>query len=358
MKRNQSGKNNPNYKNGSHLRSPSFCPNCKKLKDSRAKLCRECDNKMKKNKHSINYKGITDKKYYCITCKKEITFGSGYYGTGKCQSCAAKKNGLPKCIDCGIELKRYNNIRCKKCNNTYLSGKNHPGFVPGLNRIYPIAFNPKIKEIIRKRDKCTCQLCGKRGIEVHHIDYNKNNLSFENLICLCDKCHPKTNWNREVWTSFFKTGAYLRLKEPIIIFTAGSFDLLHWGHVNILKQAKALGTYLVVGVSTDSLILQHKGMRPIICYKDRTAIIKELKIVDRVVKQTKLVDIEQFISLKADLFVVGDDWKNRKDNQGINWLRDNNKIAFIPYTRRLSSSKIKEKIINNAVRIIKAQVKR
>jgi len=143
-----------------------------------------------------------------------------------------------------------------------------------------------------------------------------------------------------------------------IIFTAGSFDLFHYGHLNILKQAKALGTKLIVGVSTDSLILQHKGMRPIICYKDRIAILKELKIVDKVVKQTELVDIKQFIQLKADLFVVGDDWKNRKDNPGINWLRDNNKIAFIPYTRRLSSSKIKEKIINNAVRIIKAQTKR
>lgn len=143
-----------------------------------------------------------------------------------------------------------------------------------------------------------------------------------------------------------------------IIFTAGSFDLVHYGHINVLKQAKAMGDYLIVGVSTDSLILQHKGMRPIICYKDRTALIKELKCVDKVVKQTKLVDIEQFISLKADLFVVGDDWKNRKDNPGINWLRDNNKIAFIPYTKRLSSSKIKEKIINNAIKIIKSQSKR
>lgn len=81
-------------------------------------------------------------------------------------------------------------------------------------------------------------------------------------------------------------------------------------------------------------------------------------MVDKVVKQEKLVDIEQFIRLKADLFVVGDDWRNRKDNPGINWLRDNNKIAFIPYTKRLSSSKIKEKIINNAVKIIKSQSKR
>jgi choline-phosphate cytidylyltransferase/glycerol-3-phosphate cytidylyltransferase len=142
-----------------------------------------------------------------------------------------------------------------------------------------------------------------------------------------------------------------------IIFTCGSFDLFHFGHLNILQLAKSFGTYLIVGVSTDELISKHKGMKPIICYKDRISIIKELKCVDRVVKQEKLVDIKQFKSLKADLFVVGDDWKNRKDNPGINWLRDNNQIAFIPYTKRLSSSKIKEKIIRNAVEIIKSQSK-
>jgi len=143
-----------------------------------------------------------------------------------------------------------------------------------------------------------------------------------------------------------------------IIFTCGSFDLCHFGHLNILKKAKRLGTYLIVGVSTDSLILQHKGLKPIICYRDRVAIIKELKCVDKVVTQKKLVDIEQFKALKADLFVVGDDWKNRTDNPGINWLRDNNKIAFIPYTQRLSSSKIKEKIIRNSYEIIQSQVRR
>ena len=143
-----------------------------------------------------------------------------------------------------------------------------------------------------------------------------------------------------------------------IIFTCGSFDLFHYGHLNILKQAKSLGSYLIVGVSTDALIAKHKGLKPIICYQDRIAIIKELKCVNKVVKQNKLVDIKQFKSLKADLFVVGDDWKYRKDNSGINWLRDNNKIAFIPYTRRLSTSKIKECIINNAVEIIKSQSKR
>jgi len=147
-------------------------------------------------------------------------------------------------------------------------------------------------------------------------------------------------------------------KKYNIIFTTGSFDMLHYGHLNILKKAKSLGNFLIVGISTDSLIKKYKGLAPIIPYNERVAIIKELKFVDRVVKQTKLVDINQFKRLHADIFVLGDDWKKRYDNPGINWLRDNNKLYFIPYTKHLSTSKIKEKIIRNAVDIIQSQAKR
>ena len=149
----------------------------------------------------------------------------------------------------------------------------------------------------------------------------------------------------------------LKMKNKIIL-TAGSFDLMHCGHLNILKKAKAFGDILIVSVSTDALILKYKGIKPIVGFRDRVALIKELKCVNKVVKQEIVFDIKQFISLKADLFVVGDDWKNRTDNPGLNWLRDNNKVVFIPYTQRLSSSRIKERIINNAVKIIKSQSKR
>lgn len=142
------------------------------------------------------------------------------------------------------------------------------------------------------------------------------------------------------------------------IMTAGSFDMLHFGHLNILREAKKLGDYLIVAVSTDALIKKHKGMRPIICYRDRVALIKELHCVDKVVKQEKLIDIEQIKKLNVDLYVIGSDWKNRKDNEGLNWLRKNKKIVFVPYTTRLSSSKIKKKIIKNAYEIIISQTKR
>ncbi len=90
-------------------------------------------------------------------------------------------------------------------------------------------------------------------------------------------------------------------------------------------------------------------------YRQRSYLIKELRCVDKVVKQTKIFDVEQFNKLKAEIFVIGDDWKNRTDIEGLNWLKKHNKVVFIPYTKGLSSSKIKEKIIRNAFNIIKSQ---
>ena len=132
-----------------------------------------------------------------------------------------------------------------------------------------------------------------------------------------------------------------------VILTAGTFDLFHTGHIRILKKAKSKGDMLIVAVSSDELVKSYKGTCPILNYGQRKEIISELKCVDKVVKQTKLVDINQFKRLKATYFVLGDDWKNRYDNEGINWLRDNKKIIWLPYTKNLSTSKIKKQIIDN-----------
>lgn len=143
-----------------------------------------------------------------------------------------------------------------------------------------------------------------------------------------------------------------------VIYTAGSFDMLHIGHVNILKKARALGEYLIVGVSSDELIESYKGMKPIISYKDRIAVIKELKCVDKVVKQITLADLRPMKKYKADFFILGDDWKENFTNKNINWLRDNNKIIWLPYTQHLSSTEIKKTIIKQSWEIASATSKR
>lgn len=144
-----------------------------------------------------------------------------------------------------------------------------------------------------------------------------------------------------------------------IIYTSGSFDLFHYGHLNILLKAKKMGDYLIVGVSTDSLIAKYKQIKPIVYYRDRIAIIQNLKCVDKVIKQEKFFDIKQLKKYNISAIVLGDDWRSKSFPELEKCLKELNiKMYYVPYTKRLSTSKIKEKIIRNAVKIIKAQAKR
>jgi len=147
-------------------------------------------------------------------------------------------------------------------------------------------------------------------------------------------------------------------KKYNIGLTAGVYDLFHYGHLLFLKRAKQHCHYLIVAVSADDLVKSYKNQKPIINLRDRMAILKEIKYVDRVVVQHKLVDLEQFKTLNADVFIFADDWRGRTDNEAYNFLLKNNKSILVPYTKRLSSTTIKNKIIKNAYQIIKSQTKR
>lgn len=149
------------------------------------------------------------------------------------------------------------------------------------------------------------------------------------------------------------------MNKKKIIYTSGTYDLMHFGHLNILQKAKSLGDYLIVGVSTDSLVSNYKGIKPIVCYKDRVAIIKALKCVDKVIKQEKFFDIKQLKKYNISIIVLGDDWKNKSFPELKECLQKLNiKMYYIPYTKRLSTSSIKKKIIKNAYEIIEAQTRR
>ena len=149
------------------------------------------------------------------------------------------------------------------------------------------------------------------------------------------------------------------IDNKIIVYTSGTFDLPHVGHTNVLKKAKALGDILIVGVSTNRLVKQYKKINPVLSYRDRAGLIKDLRYVDKTVKQDTFFDIEQLKSLYIDIIVLGSDWKGKKFPELRKCIRALNiKMIYVPYTERLSSSKIKEKIIRNSYNIIKNQIKR
>ena len=143
------------------------------------------------------------------------------------------------------------------------------------------------------------------------------------------------------------------------VFTSGSFDLFHIGHLNILEKSAALGDELIVGVSTDELIEKYKGMKPIIPFEQRFRIVSSIKCVTKVVKQVKLTEVAQLQREQIDIVTIGDDWKG-KYLEGLEWMKSQpgKEVVYFPYTPGISTTTIKRKIIDFTTQIVDAAMQR
>ena len=141
------------------------------------------------------------------------------------------------------------------------------------------------------------------------------------------------------------------------IYTSGSWDLFHVGHLNVLEKSKALGDRLIVGVSTDELIEEYKGVAPVIPYEERFRVVSALQCVDLVVKQTVLTEISQLKEHCVDVVTIGDDWKGRY-LEGLEWMKQHGEVVYLPYTEGVSTTGIKRRIIENAYTLIAAGLRR
>jgi len=136
------------------------------------------------------------------------------------------------------------------------------------------------------------------------------------------------------------------MKQYKIGYTTGAFDLFHVGHLNILKKAKEQCDFLIVGVSTDELIMEYKNKLPIISHADRMAIVEGIKYVDKVIPQINRDKFMAWEHVNFDIMFVGDDWKGNvlfnKVEKQLNEVGVD--IVYFPYTQGISSTLVKEKI--------------
>jgi glycerol-3-phosphate cytidylyltransferase len=123
------------------------------------------------------------------------------------------------------------------------------------------------------------------------------------------------------------------------VITYGTYDLLHFGHVNLLRRAKALGDYLIVALSTDEFNWDAKRKKCFFPYAQRKAILESIRYVDLVIPeenwQQKKTDMHKY---GVDVFVIGDDWKGKFDfleNEGV-------EVVYLPRTPDISTSQIKQ----------------
>lgn len=121
------------------------------------------------------------------------------------------------------------------------------------------------------------------------------------------------------------------------VITYGTFDLLHYGHINILSRAKALGDYLIVGLSTDEFNSEKKNKKTYFTYEQRKTLLESLRYVDLVIPETdwsqKIEDVKLY---KIDTFVIGDDWTGKFD-----FLKDYCEVIYLPRTPEISTTQIK-----------------
>lgn len=129
----------------------------------------------------------------------------------------------------------------------------------------------------------------------------------------------------------------------VIGYTAGVYDLFHVGHLNLLKNAKGMCDKLIVGVTTDDLVL-YKGKHSMIPYSDRVEIVRSIKYVDAVVPQEDMDKLKMCKKLKAQVMFVGDDWYDTpKWNEIEKQFNEAGiRIVYFPYTKGISSTKITE----------------
>lgn len=130
------------------------------------------------------------------------------------------------------------------------------------------------------------------------------------------------------------------------VITYGTFDMLHYGHINLLKRAKALGDYLIVVLSTDEFNWNEKQKKSYFTYEERKLLLESIRYVDLVVPEKhwdqKKIDVKKY---EIDTFVMGDDWKGKFDFL----KKENVEVVYLPRTPEISTTQIKTdlKLVSN-----------
>lgn len=124
------------------------------------------------------------------------------------------------------------------------------------------------------------------------------------------------------------------------VITYGTFDLLHWGHINLLKRAKQLGDHLTVAISSDEFNAL-KNKKSYHSFENRKMILESIRYVDEVIAEDNWEQkISDVVENDIDVFVMGDDWKGEFD-----FLKDYCEVVYLPRTIGISTTKIKKDLL-------------
>lgn len=136
------------------------------------------------------------------------------------------------------------------------------------------------------------------------------------------------------------------MKKYKIGYTTGVYDMFHIGHLNIIKRAKEVCEYLVVGVTTDELCFERKKKYPVICEEERMEIVRSIKYVDKVIPQKNMNKLDAVKDIGADVVFVGSDWQgtpewNKYEEE---FARVGCSVEYLQHTDGISSTILRERM--------------
>jgi len=134
----------------------------------------------------------------------------------------------------------------------------------------------------------------------------------------------------------------------IVGYTAGVFDLFHVGHLNILKKSKSMCDRLIVGVTTDELMLEYKKKEAVIPFNERSEIVQHIKYVDLVIPQYSMNKMDAWNKINFNIMFVGDDWHGTDKWELIEKeLKEVGvRMMYFPYTQSTSSTLINQILLD------------
>lgn len=134
------------------------------------------------------------------------------------------------------------------------------------------------------------------------------------------------------------------------LYTGGTFDLFHSGHVNFLKQCKKVADFVIVSLNTDDFVEKYKNKKPIVSYEDRSAVLLACRYVDEVIPNAYGEDSKPTIlQVNPDIIAIGDDWAKKDYYKQMNFTQDwldqhEITLIYLPYKEGISSSVIRQRL--------------
>ena len=137
------------------------------------------------------------------------------------------------------------------------------------------------------------------------------------------------------------------MNKQIVGYTTGVFDLFHIGHLYLLKNARKICDFLIVGVTTDEISEIMKGRKPIIPFSERVEIVRSIRYVDEVVPKESTNNALAWEKIKFDIMIKGDDWKGTQKGDDLEAELSSIGVSlqYLRYTKHTSSSILREAIL-------------